>query len=426
MKESYQIVGKKETRELAEFLVENGQMLVPMVELVEQSRMAVGELIDALGRAAIEAVLTLSAEKVAGPKHQGRKGSEIAWYGSQAGRIALSERKLRVEKPRLRKKGVKQGGEIPIPAYEAMQDNTKLTERLLDILMRGVSTRNYEKVVPQMAETVGVSRSSVSREFIEASAEQLRMLSERRFDDLDLLIIYIDGLRFAGHNVICAVGVDVDGKKHVLGLRDGATENARVVTEHLEDLVERGVKPGVCRLFVIDGSKALRKAIDAVYGENNPVQRCRNHKVKNVMDHLPEELKDQVKAVMKASYRLEPKEGIARLKKQASWLETEYPSAAASLLEGLEETFTVNRLGLPKTLHRCLCTTNIIENPYSAARLRTRRVTRWRNGEMILRWTASALLASEANFRRLMGYNDLWMLKSALNRDGSDRQKEVA
>lgn len=426
MKKSYQIVGKKETKKLAEFLIKNGQMLVPMVGLIEQSRLAVDELIDVLGRAAIEAVLTLSAEKVAGPKHQGRRGGEIAWYGNQAGKIALLERKLRVEKPRLRKKRVKQGGEVPIPAYEAMKDDTRLTERLLGILMRGVSTRNYEEVIPQMAETVGVSRSSVSREFIEASAEQLRMLSERRFDDLDLLIIYIDGLCFAEHNVICAVGVDVDGKKHVLGLRDGATESARVVTELLEDLVERGIKPGVRRLFVIDGSKALRKAINAVYGENNPVQRCRNHKVKNVMDHLPEELKDQVKAVMKASYRLEPKEGIARLKKQASWLETEYPSAAASLLEGLEETFTVNRLGLPKTLHRCLCTTNIIENPYSAVRLRTRRVTRWRNGEMILRWAASALLASEAKFRRIMGYNDLWMLKSALNRDVFDRQKEVA
>ena len=235
---------------------------------------------------------------------------------------------------------------MEVPAYAAMQADPGLGERMLDLLMRGVSTRNYAAVLPELAETVGVSKSAVSRQSIEAAEAELRRLCERRFDDIDLLILYLDGLRFGEHHVIVAVGVDAQGQKHVVGLRSGATENATVVTALLEDLVERGVHPGRRRLFVIDGSKALRAAIDRVFGADNPVQRCRNHKVKNVMDHLPEELRAPVKATMQAAWRLEPKEGTQRLRKQARWLEVEHPDAAASLLEGLEEIFTVNRLGL--------------------------------------------------------------------------------
>ena len=190
-------------------------------------------------------------------------------------------------------------------AYEAMQNDAALSQKLSGILMRGVSTRHYAGVIPEMAATCGVSKSSVSREFVEASAEKLKELGDRRFDDLDLLVIYVDGVRFGAYHMIAAIGVDVEGNKHVLGLREGATENAVVVTGLLEDLVERGVQPARRRLFVIDGSKALRQAIDAVFGANHPVQRCRNHKVENVMGHLPENLKDQVKAVMKAAYRLD-------------------------------------------------------------------------------------------------------------------------
>lgn len=178
---------------------------------------------------------------------------------------------------------------------------------------------------------------------------------------------------------------------------------------------------------MIDGSKALRAAIDAVFGDHNPVQRCRNHKVENVVGHLPQQLRDQVKTVMKAAYRLPADEGMARLKQQASWLEREYPSAAVSLLEGLDETFTVHRLGLSVGLRRCLATTNIVESPTSGVRLRTRRVTNWQNGEMGLRWAAGAFLATEANFRRIDGYRDLWMLKAALDeKTVSPQQVRVA
>lgn len=426
MSRVYQIAGKQDTQAVEEFLVQNGQALLPMVELIEQAQLAVDEFIDVLGRASLEAVLELSASGIAGPRHQGQAGGEIRRHGKQSGTVCLSTQKVRVKKPRLRKKGGGRGAEVAVPAYEAMQSDASLSEKLSSILMRGVSTRNYEAVVPEMADTCGVSKSSVSREFIAASAEQLRGLCERRFDDLDLLVIYVDGVQFGGHHVIVAVGVDSDGKKHVLGLAEGASENAVVVKGLLEDLVERGVDPSRRRLFVIDGSKALRKAIDRVFGTDNPVQRCRNHKIENVVGHLPEEFRDQVKSVMKAAYKLDADEGIGKLKQQARWLETEYPSAAASLLEGLDETFTINRLGLPPKLRRCLATTNIVESPTSGVRLRTRRVTNWKDGSMVLRWAAAAYLETEKSFRKIIGYQELWTLKAALDRHESDQQGMVA
>ncbi len=422
----YHILNKESTQELAQWLAQNGQMLLPMVELIEQSKMAVDELIDVLGRAQIEAVLRLSAERVAGPPHPGKKGGVVGWHGRERGTVCLRERKLRVQRPRLRKKGRGEGGEVPLPAYEAMRRDEALGSRMLEILLRGVSTRQYEAVLPAMAETVGVSRSSVSREAVEASEEQLRQLCERRLDNLELLVIYVDGVRFGDHQVIVSVGVDAEGQKHVLGLAAGATENQVVVRGLLEDLVRRGLKVGRRYLFVIDGSKALRAAIDAVFGPSNAVQRCRNHKIENVMGYLPEHLKDQVKAAMRAAFRLSATDGMRRLEKQAEWLEGEYPSAAASLREGLAEMFTVNRLGLPPSLARCLVTTNIIESPHSGVKLRTRRVCRWRDGQMVLRWAAAALLMTEKYFRKIMGYRDLWMLKAALGTNEDSTKEKVA
>lgn len=424
MGRSYRIIGRKDKKKLTEYLIENGQLLMPMVELIEASRLAIDELIDVLGRASIEAVLQLSAMSVAGEKHQGRKGGSVGWHGTQSGTVKLSERKVRVRKPRLRRKGQGEGAEVEIPAYEAINGGSRMGERILEILMRNVSTRSYRHVIPEMAETVGVSKSSVSRQFIEQSAKELERLRERRFDDIELLIIYLDGLVFSEHHVICAVGVDVDGKKHVLGMVEGASENGASATSLLEDLVERGVDPSRKYLFVIDGSKALRSAIRKVFGPKSPVQRCRNHKVKNVCDKLPDELAQQVRSVMKAAYKLPWKEGISRLKQQAAWLEVHYPGAAASLLEGLEETFTINRLELPASLRRCLASTNIIESPYSGVRMRTRRVSRWKNGTMVLRWVASAFLAAEKSFRRIQGYRDLWMLKARLESDISLEAKD--
>jgi len=399
--------------------------LLPMVRLIEQGQLAVEELVGQLGKATLEAVLAVSAEQVAGPPHPGRPGGAIRRHGEQRGVVALGGQRVRVQKPRLRRKGAGEGAEVAVPAYAAMQDDEGLRERLLSIVMRGVSTRNYEEVVPELADRCGVSRSAVSRQLQQASAEALKELCERRFDEVDLLVIYLDGKDFGGHQVISAVGVDNEGRKHVLGISEGATENAVVVKGLLEELVERGVTPGRKRLFVIDGSKALRKAIGEVYGASNPVQRCQAHKRRNVLGYLPKEMQAQVAAVLRAAWKLDPKEGLARLRTQIEWLERSHPNAAASLREGLEETFTIARLGLSPILRKCLTTTNIIESSLSGVEGRTGRVTRWRSGEMALRWAAAAALETERNFRKIMGHEHLWMLKAALD-DGqslSDRSQ---
>ena len=428
MRRSYHTIttkGQTNARRLAEFFSRNGQGLLPMVDLIEQSRLAVDELIDVTGRATIETVLQLSAEQVAGPRTPGKRRPELLWHGRQTGRVCLQERKLGVTKPRLREKG---GGEVAIPAYEAMQD-AGLGQRMLDVLMRGISTRQYGEVLPEMASTCGVSKSNVSREAAAAGEEALQELLERRFEDVDLLVIYIDGMMFGDHHVLSAVGVDAQGQKHVLGIQQGATENAAAVEDLLQQLVGRGVKPDSKRLFVIDGAKALRAAIHKVFGPQHPVQRCRNHKIRNVVERLPEEQKDQAKAVMRAAYRLEAKEGMARLRKLADWLEQESPAAANSLREGLEECFTINRLGVPPSLHRCLATTNLIESPQSGVRMRTRRVCRWRDAAMVERWAAASFLATEKNFRRIMGCKDLWQLAAILGRDANQKaatQQKVA
>jgi len=426
VRREYQVVSRKGSAALRQFLAKQGAALVPMVELIEQGQLAVEELVGQLGKAALEAVLAISAEQVAGPPHPGRPGGAIRRHGEQGGVVALGGQRVRVQKPRLRRKGGGQGAEVAIPAYGAMQDDEGLRQRLLSILMRGVSTRNYQEVVPEMAHRCGVSRSAVSRQLQQASAEAFKSLCERRFDGVDLLVIYLDGKAFGGHQVICALGVDSKGSKHVLGLTEGAVENAVVVKGLLEELVERGVTPGRKRLFVIDGSKALRKAIQEVYGRSNAVQRCRTHKLRNVLGYLPKEMQAQVAAVLRAAWKLDPKEGMARLRTQIEWLDRTHPKAAASLREGLEETFTINRLGLSPMLRKCLATTNVIESSLSGVEGRTGRVTRWRSGEMALRWAAAAALETEKNFRKIIGFRDLWMLNAALDDDQTLDEKAVS
>jgi transposase-like protein len=430
MAERYHVVSKQDSPStvdssaLADFLAKDGQLLLPMLDLIENAQCAVDDLIDVMGRATIEAVLLMSAAQLAGPKQQGKKSDrDVVYHGSQKGRVPLRERELRVDKPRLRKKDARSGesGEVEIPAYKAIREQGGLADRMLQILIAGVSTRRYEQVIPEMAETVGVSKSQVSRETIEAGERLLKDLAERDFSTLDILAVWIDGIQLGSYHVICAVGVDAEGRKHVLGLREGATENAEVARSLLADLVARGLDPKRRRLFVIDGAKALRKAIDEVFGAGTPVQRCRNHKLRNVLGHLPEAQHDQAKATFKAAFKLDMKEGTTKIEQYASWLEREWPSAAGSLREGLDEMFTINRLGLPSELRRCLGTTNIIDNGHSALRDRVRRVKNWQSGSMALRWTAVAFDVIAQGFRRIMGYKHLWMLKAALDEPSKDR-----
>lgn len=338
--------------------------------------------------------------------------------------MCLLERRLKVQKPRLRTRGGR-GREVAIPLYEQLQEDSGLAGRMSEILVSGVSTRKYQRVLPQMAASAGIAKSSVSRALKQASAASLRELMERRFHDVDIVGVYIDGIEVAGHHVVAAVGLDDSGEKHLLGLARGCSENAAVVKDLLNSLVERGVDASVPRLFVIDGAKAMRAAIAQVYGEQALVQRCRAHKVRNVTERLPERERAQTKSVMHAAYKLSEKEGIVKLRQHAKWLQSQYPDAAASLLEGLEESFTVNRLRLTPALIRCLSTTNIIENPNGAVRRVTDRVSRWRDAEMVMRWMAAAYLEAERCFRRIQGYRDLWVLSSALGRSQSTSKVDL-
>ena len=248
MSEGYQIVDRADSpspldpKKLAEVLAKEGQFLLPIVDLIENAQAAIDDLIDVMGRATIEAVLLMSAAQVAGPKRQGKKtGRDVVYHGSQKGRVALKERQLRVDKPRLRKREPEPGesGEVEVPAYEAMRKDNRLADRMLDILINGVSTRRYEQVLPDMADTVGVSKSEISRETIAAGERLLKELAEGDCSKLDVLTVWIDGIQLGSYHVICAVGVDDKGHKHVLGIREGATENAEVAKSLLEELVAR-------------------------------------------------------------------------------------------------------------------------------------------------------------------------------------------
>lgn len=425
MKKPYHIVNREEkgaSAAIEQFAKSNGQLLLPLVELITQARIAVDEVIGSIGRKTIETILMLSAEEVAGTRTPGKASGDILWHGSQEGRVALADRQLKVKRPRLRHK---QEGEVKVPAYQALQDNGATAKRMMGALLRGVSTRQYAEVLPEMAATAGVSRSSISRQAIEGSAEQLRQLRERRWDKTDVLAIYIDGQRFGDHHVISAVGVDRGGVKHVLGIEIGATENAAAVKKLLVALRDQGLRTDQKYLFVIDGAKALRAAIEEVFGTDQPVQRCRNHKMRNVLDELPREQHPQALNLMRAAWKLtDPEEGMKRLEGLARFLEHEYESAARSLREGMAEMFTIQRLQLPPTLYKCLGTTNVIESPQSGVQKRTDNVTRWRDADMVERWVASAWLLTEKHFRKVIGHDHLWTLAVHLGREQTSHASE--
>ena len=422
MKKTYHIVNREEKTAAAsieQFAKANGQFLLPLIELVTEARIAVDEVIGSVGRKTLETILLLSAEQVAGARTPGKASGEILWHGSQNGRVTLADRQLKVKRPRLRHK---QNGEVKVPAYAALQENSATTQRMMGALLRGVSTRQYAEVLPEMAATVGVSRSSISRQAIEGSMEQLRQLRERRWDKTDVLVIYIDGQRFGDDHVISAVGVDREGVKHVLGIEIGATENAASVKKLLTALRDQGLRTDQQYLFVIDGAKALRAAIEEVFGSDQPVQRCRNHKMRNVLDELPRDQHAQSLNLMRAAWKLtDAEEGMKRLEGLARFLEHQYESAARSLREGMPEMFTIQRLKLPPSLYKCLGTTNVIESPQSGVQKRTHNVTRWRDADMVERWVASAWLLTEKHFRKVIGHQDLWSLATILGRDEQSR-----
>src|SRR4051794_535719 len=383
--------------------------------MIQGASEVVTTVIHELGRQTLETILVLSAEQIAGAKTPGKASGDIRWHGSQSGQVHLADRKVQVKRPRLRHKTE---GEVKVPAYDALRDDGRVGEHMLNALMRGLSTRQYNDVLPQMAATVGVSRSAVSRQAAEASAEQLKQLQERRWDETEILVIYIDGQRFGEHHILSAVGVDTTGRKHILGIECGATENAAAVKRLLTHRRVHGLPTERKYLFVIDGAKALRAGIDEVFGTGQPVQRCRNHKLRNVLDELPEEQRGQALNLMRAAWKVKTAEqGEKRLEQLARFVERDYESAARSIREGLAEMFTLQRLQIPPSLHKCLATTNIIESPQGGVQKRTGNVTRWRDADMAQRWVASAWMLTERHFRRIDGHKDLWSLAAILGRE---------
>jgi putative transposase len=388
------------------------QFTLPLPEFIDDLRHhLVGRLTQAVV-GVVEQFLIAAAETVAGPKHQGvEQAGDIYWHGQQRGSLRLQDTKLAVKRPRLRSKS--QQREVAIPYYQEWQNSEALSRHLSRVILNGISMRRYEEVLPGMMEAVGVSRSSVSRAVKERSQQILEELMQRRFEDLSLLAIFLDGVILGPFHMIVAIGVARDGTKHVLGLREGGSENKTVIAELLKDLVQRGIQPEHKRLFIIDGSKALRSGITAIFGEQ-PVQRCRLHKERNVLEQLPQASQEEVREQMRSAWQQPAEQGIAQLERLATTLEKSAPSAAGSLREGLEEMFTINRLGLPESLQRSFSSTNVIDSTFNGTRRYTRQVSRWQDAQMALRWAAASLVEREAHFCRVSGYKQLWRLQNAL------------
>jgi transposase-like protein len=382
---------------------------LPMSELIAGVAQDIEAFAAELGLTIIQKVMAAEVQQKVG--HWGQQPA--CRHGHQPGYIIYGGRKVTLERPRLRSREAK---EVPLDSYQAFQKNGKLQKSAERQLTRQCSTRDYEGAIESCLEGYGIKRSSVSRHWKAATVQELDRLMERPVPK-ELLALMIDSKFFGGDCLVAAIGIDLQGKKHVLGLWHGATENSTVVKELLENLVSRGLESERKLLIVIDGAKALRKAVQMVLGEQALVQRCRLHKLRNVLDHLPEEKKAQAAWRLRAAWNQKDAAVAEKeLRKTARWLDPFSPMAAASLLEGLEQTLTVQKLGIRHTLCRSLSNTNIIENCFSQAAHRTRRVKRWTEPRMILRWTAAALLSAERNFRRIKGCEQLKDLEKVLRK----------
>jgi len=399
----------------------NPQAALPLLSMIAQAQLSIEDLLGRMSRQFVEQLLMMAAESVAGTKHPGRAAGEVRWHGRQGGLINLGTSKLKITRPRLR--GLV--GEVALPGYAELASDGNLSRRIADVLACNVSTRKYTRVMYGCADEMGISKRAVSRHFVKDSAQALAKLMSRDFEKTDLVAIYVDGIIVARHHIIAAIGVDATGAKHMLGIAPGSSENAKVVKDLLGSLAERGVDLNVPRLWVIDGSKALRSAIDQLCGEAAHVQRCRIHKIRNITERLPKAKAAQTRWVMTQALKGDADAGIQKLKAHAKHLKAQHPDAAASLLEGLEELFTINRLGVTGELARCLATTNVIESPNSVVRRVSGRVTRYRNADMAMRWVAAGFLEAEKAFRRLRGHQNLPSLILAI-RPASVQLEKVA
>jgi putative transposase len=412
---------RKERKSNHKFEVVGGQELMvrvplPMAEVWAEMQAKVEELTGQAGLQILRAILENEVTRRVGPPHRPNPTAGCVRWGKQPGYVVFAGQKIPLERPRVR---TREGQEV-----ELEQDG-KLQRAVRERMVAGLSTRNYRRAVESVVEGYGIEKSSVSRQFVEASSNQLRVLCERRLEDLNLVVLMIDGIHFGGQVLVVALGIAESGEKHVLGVWQGASENTTVVKGLLEDLVDRGLDLQRRYLVVMDGSKALRAGVERVFGDQVEVQRCQIHKRRNVKEYLPENCQKDYDRRMRNAYAMnnyaEAKEALQKIFRQ---LERINPSAARSLEEGLEETLTVHRLGVGAVLRRKLATTNPIESCLSTVQRVARNVKRWREGNQPLRWTATGLLEAEKKFRRIKGYREILLLKERLN-PSRIQQKEV-
>lgn len=371
------------------------------------------------GIATLTEMMERDAAELCGPRYGREDGRDGHRWGKTNGRVGFHGGTVEVERPRVRAKG---GTELPLPSWETAHSEDWLGRWATNLMLINVSTRKFRRAVrlPEgdvpAAKGSGVSKSAASRHFVALTAERMDEWMSSDLSKLDLLAIQIDGLHIEEDLILlAAVGIDGQGIKHPLGLVEGATENAAVVQALLDNLVERGLDPKVCRLFIVDGAKALIKAIRKTFGRHTPIQRCQVHKARNIVERLPKSLHASVRRVLRQAWELDDADKAEKLVNNlARRLEQQAPGIAASLLEGIDEILTVIRLGLPKELRRSLACTNIIENMNGTIRRVCHNVKRWRDASMALRWTSAGMIEATKGFRRLKAHKQLPTLKAAL------------
>ena len=397
-------------------------------ELVSSAKEGLLALSVGVGLGVLAELLEEEVDEVVGPKGKHDPERIAVRHGHESGEVTLGGRRVQVERPRAR--SANGGSEMPLRTYEHFASRDPLSRVVLEQMLAGVSTRRFERTREPVgaeleAQARSTSRSAVSREFVARTRENLLALMSRRLDDLRLAVLMLDGIELKGRCCVVALGISTDGVKIPLGLWDGSTENATVAKQLLSNLVARGLDLGQGVLCVIDGAKALRKAIDEVLGPV-PVQRCIRHKERNVLDHLPERDRPAVKQRLRRAWARDDHErALEELRSLAAELERSHPGAAASLREGMAETLTVTRLGIKGSLKQTLASTNPCESMIEIVRRTSRNVKRWQSGDMCLRWTAAGMLEAERQFRKIIGYRDLAKLAVAIERDLApyDRQE---
>jgi putative transposase len=395
------------------------EIQLALTEVASVAREGLLAMSVATGMAVMQAMFEAEITAACGPKGKHDPDRAAVRHGAGRGSVVLGGRRVPVRRPRAR---TSEGWEVPLSAYQLFAAEDQLTAVVMERMLAGLATRRHvqaaEPVGSEVAEqATATSRSAVSRRFVAQTKTALAELLARDLTALDIKVLMVDGEHLAEHCCVVALAITADGTKVPVGLGEGATENKTVVTHLLADLVGRGLDAEDGLLVVIDGAKALSAAVTAVFGANAAIQRCTVHKRRNVAEHLPESERGWVDLkLVRALNNPDAAAGLRDAKALATVLERKHPGAAASLREGLPELFTVARLGITGSLAKSLTSSNPIESMISIARTTNRNVTRWRDGQMVLRWTAAGMLNAQRSFRRVKGYKQMPQLVAALRR----------